>query len=349
MSDDSQTPSPDGGSEEPFRGVSETELDDLLAQAGSLADQLSVELGHAEVASAESAANPVCESKNEAASLDHELAQLDELVTAASHEVGEAPAEPTAPEEPGIDLAPEQPAPMWDPQAEADFKNLFPGGKLPPPPPLEVIEQAMTPPEHLNMPTSLTNPHMQPPAPRSTVEPPPGEEPDGPTAEDAPAEENQVDDDIPDFMREFMEPETPREAPSEPAVATTDRIVETTSMPVQTKPGVVGTGMLHKIVRPDRAGKQDQEKEAPVEAVALSEADALRARLKGLLRLFKRIPSPAPALGGIAFIVCDKGIALLEKVDKPMERLGYRVRTLIGWIAMATLGMSVVVYLISLF
>ena len=353
MSDDPQTPSPDDGSDAPFSELSETELDDILGQAGSLADQLSAELGHAEEASAGPASDPVSEKEDEALSLDDELAQLEGLVTATSREVGEPPDSP--PEEPTGTPAPEHPASTWDPSAEAEFKDLFPGGKLPPRPPLDVVEQAMVAPEHLNMPTSLTNPQMQPPVSNDVETPTSTEERPAQTADDAPAEEHHPEDDVPDFMREFMdpEPEAPPESPSEaapePPVASAEPVIEATPVPVQMKPGVVGTGMLRKVVRPDQTEAPEEEAEVPVEVSAFSKADALRARLTGLRRLLEKIPSPAPALSRIAYIVCAKGVAVLEKADKPMERIGYRLRTLIGWIAMATLGTSVIVYVVSLF
>jgi len=367
MSDNPQTPSPDGGSERPFSELSEKELDDLLAQAGYLADDLTAELGRNDAPQPPPNPDPVADAASKLSSLDDELAQLEELVSSASSEVGAFP-DPDPPATDSTSLSRPPTAGMtpteWDPESAAEFKELFPEGGFPPPPPRELVQQAMTPPEHLNLPSSLTNPQMQMPAPpkkdEADVESPPEPELE-PALEHEPEPEQEHEpeaattpvDDIPDFMREFLEPEPepepePAETPSEPLDAADEPIIETTSIPVQMKPGVVGTGTLRKVVKPEHHEAAEEQLELTHEVVPLNMRDTLRARLLGVLRLIRKIPSPMPVLSKAALVVCDKGVSVLEIIDKPMSRLGTKVRILIGWLAMATLGTSVVVYIISL-
>jgi hypothetical protein len=44
-----------------------------------------------------------------------------------------------------------------------------------------------------------------------------------------------------------------------------------------------------------------------------------------------------------------QAVRILEKMDEPVSGMGQSVRRLIGWVAIATFGTSVVVYVISIF
>ena len=72
-------------------------------------------------------------------------------------------------------------------------------------------------------------------------------------------------------------------------------------------------------------------------------------------RLLERLAGSAPARRGaqhissLAWLGCERGAALLEIMDRPTQRLGVGFRQAIGWLALATLGTSLIVFLISLF
>jgi hypothetical protein len=54
-------------------------------------------------------------------------------------------------------------------------------------------------------------------------------------------------------------------------------------------------------------------------------------------------------LSPLAATTCDHIVTALEVVDRPFARVGNRIRYLAGWIAIATVGTSLVVYFLSLF
>ncbi len=72
-------------------------------------------------------------------------------------------------------------------------------------------------------------------------------------------------------------------------------------------------------------------------------ATSAASRLKTLARLVAARLSPS------ATAACDRIVSLLEVLDRPMDRIGDRVRHIAGWIAVATVGTSLVVYILSLF
>ena len=45
--------------------------------------------------------------------------------------------------------------------------------------------------------------------------------------------------------------------------------------------------------------------------------------------------------------LCELGVIGLEAADKPLVRLGPRIRMVAGWLALATLGTSVIVFVVS--
>lgn len=57
----------------------------------------------------------------------------------------------------------------------------------------------------------------------------------------------------------------------------------------------------------------------------------------------------AARLSAVALGLCNCGVQLLEMMDRPVRRLGPGPRHAIGWLAIATLGTSFIVFAVSLF
>ncbi len=90
--------------------------------------------------------------------------------------------------------------------------------------------------------------------------------------------------------------------------------------------------------RPQPARHETMSADDPTDPGAVPNADRIGAIHRAAARL-----SPA-ALG-----LCNYGVQLLEIVDRPARRLGPGPRHAIGWLAIATLGTSFIVFVVSLF
>lgn len=161
---------------------------------------------------------------------------------------------------------------------------------------------------------------------------------------------------VPDFMSEFTEPEAPQEVKPEAAATETktagpepaaDADADATATSVDDdpesdpKPGVVGS--------PIGQTKGDPSVESASESQALAEpesdssaTDSPKATASDALRALGQRLAP------LGLAVCAKVVLLLEMIDRPLGRIGAAPRTLLGWLAIATLGMAAIVYVISL-
>ena len=158
---------------------------------------------------------------------------------------------------------------------------------------------------------------------------------------------------VPDFMMEFTEPAS--EAPSKPKAAAeappartplpdakasqldtpataSASSTRTATATVAAKPGIVGTGMLGVVITskpdPELVTARGTAKEGGEGGVAAG--------------------SPA-SKGGIAKLLLPAEtlvVRVLDLLDRPFARLGDGTKDIIGWIALATLGTALVVYLI---
>ncbi|MGB2985866.1 MAG: hypothetical protein WBE26_08280 [Phycisphaerae bacterium] len=167
---------------------------------------------------------------------------------------------------------------------------------------------------------------------------------------------------IPDFMSEFTQPEESTETTSEkPAETAPDEPEPAASEPEPEAPagvsqdidppagvpklGVVGTGMVGVIGTPIPAspveGKLEQDQPAEKREETASQPGLV-------LRLANAICPAVTRLSPLAMSACERVVAGLEVIDRPLAKVGGPVRRLIGWIAIATVGMSVIVYLYSL-
>ena len=162
-------------------------------------------------------------------------------------------------------------------------------------------------------------------------------------------------------MREFMEPESEHESepepPAEPEPAAAEppelprQAIETTPVPVQTKPGVIGTGLLQSAVKaPELEDVAEEPAPEPVEPQTRAGFFArFLATLRRVPAKIVQITTIGPRLSQAAYGACDVGLTLLERAEKPLDRLGWRVKVLVGWVALATFGTAFIVYALSLF
>ncbi|MBU0718724.1 MAG: hypothetical protein KJ749_10785 [Planctomycetes bacterium] len=63
----------------------------------------------------------------------------------------------------------------------------------------------------------------------------------------------------------------------------------------------------------------------------------------------KQITGLLARLSPLGLGVCERGAGMLEALDKPTQRLGPGIRRAIGWLAIATIGTSLIVFVISMF
>lgn len=284
---DPASSSPEPRPEEDPAGVSQTELDDILAQAASLATGLSEELGWTEEesthASQESSAaseagvessNPDTESQR---NLERELANLDELLATTSLEL--------------------------DGPAAANDKTAA-----------------------------------------------------------------STDATVPTFMDELTQPEAPAEAVPEiktPGRDDPTRAEESPSKPSeesgavarssQAKPGVVGTGTLGVVSTPgasrvpevaDGAAAMPAAGENTVAGPDEPDPSPSSPVLSRLLALPLVVVS---RLAPVNDLLCQQGSRLLDLMDWPLQHTSVLVRRLVGLVALATMAISIIVLVISLF
>jgi hypothetical protein len=166
---------------------------------------------------------------------------------------------------------------------------------------------------------------------------------------------------VPDFMRDMLADEDDRShqsetkrialAPNKPAPAP-DELNPPSQRPTASaaaskrhapqKPGVVGTGMLGVIGSPpderdqSESQSQDGSQQQPASAIDAQPRPSTIARMA-------RLAEPA------AMNACQSAARILERIDRPLTFLGPRTRTLLGWLALATLATAAIVYLVALF
>ncbi len=182
------------------------------------------------------------------------------------------------------------------------------------------------------------------------------EEADPPTPEtDAPAPPT-VDADVPDFMAEFTSPESGTGGGGSAPEGATGELTSSApavgghTPPATSKPGVVSSRDRGVISSQDMALVGEPADGAADSMGVPDETSPARASTTSaqtyLLRIGVRLTAP---LAPLAFKACEVGLGVLEACDRPVRRLGYWPRLIIGWLAIATLGASLIVYMASLF
>ncbi len=265
--------------------ISEEELDEVLAQATSLAADLSEEVGVAD-----EPATPSRRSVEAAASdatppgVDDELAELERLVGEAKQDIDE-PAEEPAPEAP----------------------------------------------------------------PAETPTAPAAAPPDEPESTSDPETDSATDLSVPDFMSEFTESEEPA-APAPEKKTSADSAVQGSP-----ETGVVGTGKIGVVGTPDVA-----ERDSPAEAIGTAELPGDRQtadpkpqaedrKPQAVKAFVSKILQPLVQRGApLARTACDRAVGCLEAIDRRTGFVGDGVRQILGWVAIATIGTSVLVYLFTM-
>lgn len=312
-------PSPDSAEGADSELVSERELDEILAQASSLADDLSEEIGAA--GESDLPAKPHRESTeavDTAVNLDAELRELEKLVTAASDEIDSdrqaASETPTPPEE--VALAPSEVAPASlpaEPEAPDSLAELTQPGEL----------------------ADTGGYESEPPA----------------TAE-APS----ASPEVPDFMAELTRPEPDVDSASEAsesptslptsAAATDDALWAdpTVLSDAAAKPGLVGSDVADVA---EGLPETEVWKE-PAPAASANEPPSSPNQHNAGSKLSGALQTAASRLSPRVAVLGTRIVALLEVINRPVAGISARVRRGVGWVAIATIGVSLVVYVLSL-
>ncbi len=373
----------------------EDEIDALLAEAASLASDVTGEVGVPEEQPASSqATHPAGQTDGPVSDIDTQLAELDGLLEETYREVGNTTpatddADPVTldnrePADSDADSALQQPG-SSSPSADTEEAGPTPPGgpDTPAPAPstsptenpatdfdadLTALDDLLDQVGHEGDAEQSTDDASSPQADVESEAPPSeqgavpdpmqeSKEPEGevdaspeatkqPPAEDGAAA-------VPDFMAEFTTPEPGTEAGTPAASDGTQ--------PASATAHVTGEGTSPKpqdVSSHERGVVSNLDVTSP-EMSAVSDADLLeeldeagsakvpKARSPGpAKRLLGRVAAPVSPL---ALKACEGGLRALEAMDRPTQRLGYWPRRLIGWLAVATLGTSLIVYVISLF
>lgn len=141
------------------------------------------------------------------------------------------------------------------------------------------------------------------------------------------------DGDVPDFMQEFTQPASDSTQESE-NLGRSDL----------SEPGSE-TSAVSPALQPatqEAKAKSGEFAQSTGQAAATEHAG----RKEGMRLLITRL---GHALSPMAFRATDKAVSVLEVVNSPTQRIGGGIRTAVGWLAIATIGTSVLVFLTSLF
>jgi len=181
------------------------------------------------------------------------------------------------------------------------------------------------------------------------------------------------EDDMPDFMAELTRPEVRPEADVPPHTPSPANAASGAS-----RRGATSTKCDPATTFAAAPHNSDERAGAEAEAVILEDLSlspvappsAAPHAAAGEENLAAELDKPVPArkvsrrlAAGAAFLrkriidkaassaifVCDSVVHVLELLDRPIARLGYVGRRMIGWLAIATMGTSIVVYVISMF
>lgn len=179
----------------------------------------------------------------------------------------------------------------------------------------------------------------------------PGLQPDVTLPDDAAsAREKGVKRSIPSFMEEFMHPQEPPAARSAPGDLDADRPSHPRALPAQPIPGVISSKTINDLPSFDDFASFDNTLTEGIGVGQQNEVGFGEPHSAG-----KRFVLPTPLrrlatrLSPMALAVCERGVNLLEKIDKPLGAIGRTPRRVIGWVAIATFTTSLIVLLISMF
>lgn len=173
-----------------------------------------------------------------------------------------------------------------------------------------------------------------------------------PSQQDGPSNADASDDSpVPEFMDEFTVPEGPKALRAESAIesdldatigfaqsTTPNDAPPTPAVQAGPKPGIVRTGVVGASV--SNGGETQQGSTDQLPSAPGSERKARRWPLETM----KKIAASATDRLAVGLLpVADKLVGLLEKSDRPFTFLSARIRRVVGWVAIATIGTSIVV------
>lgn len=141
------------------------------------------------------------------------------------------------------------------------------------------------------------------------------------------------EEDLPDFMQELTQPaiDSPLESEHQKASDLSEPVSENSSVSSARQP-----------TTPTADAESGESTRSTGQAAATDRARPM----KGMRLLITRL---GHTLSPMAIVVADKAISVIEVVNSPTQRFGIGIRTAVGWLAIATIGTSVVVFLTSLF
>ena len=355
---------PDGFSSDPaddpnIDAATEEELDALLAEASALAAEVSGEVGLPEGnerprtepgAVADEAPETPRETTPATATpaglagpddVEAQLSELEGLLANAQADVGveAGPSEePALPPDSGFAASTslDESAPLREPSPDLE-DPATPNAAVP------SFREEFTQPEQTSQ-----YPQADDTAPEFAEES---------TSPEEPAQPAETGSAIPEFMKEFTQPEAPSEASEDLSpvagaadVGPSDGSCEMSPSVVSARPGLVSSRPRNgpeTVLADDKFGlgsiSQDEDEETgtvgPTPVATAATAASGKAEL--VRRLVAYLSPPA-------LKVCARGVGLLEVLDKPFGRLGSGGRRALGWLAIATLGTSLIVLLVSL-
>lgn len=306
---DPSSSSRDPRPEEDPAGVSETELDDILAQASSLATGLSEELGSTlEEPGSKSQESPESQAASDAGvergevrtadptpeaeperDLEGELENLDKLIATTSSELD------------GTAHAQSEPAEAHAPTAASADKSDAPGATVP----------------------TFMDEFTQPEVPAEAV--PEDTAPDG----DDPTQAEESPDKPPEESGAVVG--SPQAKPG---------VVGTGMLGVVSTPGAAP---ISEVADAAAMPASEEEKAAGPEAPDPSAGGSVLSRLRALPRVV------LSRLGPVNDLMCEHGSRLLDLMDWPLQRTGLLVRRLVGLVALATMAIAIIVLVFSLF
>lgn len=282
MADDTSPNQPDA----PGDTCSADELDKLLAEATSLADQLADELAESDDTPPSLTDDGLDIDADLIANIDAKLDEAAALCETAVQEVGAEPDDdaPTAPDSTAAEEPPDQTG-------------------------IPAFMDEFTTPESVEADSKEST------ATSAAVAEEPTETPS---------------ESVPDFMREF----TCDEGESGDAP---------TQLPIPKKIGIVGDAV---VVPEDDFAPVVEKKPASDKAAAKPPAPAATRKFKWMIGT-AAVRGMVGRCAHSALQLCELGARGLEAADKPLQRVGPRIRLVAGWLALATLGTSVIVFVVS--
>ena len=301
--------------------ASEEDLEGLLAEAAALAGEIARDVGEPESTGASKpSGDQDADADGLLTDLDAQLAELESLAREASTEISADATE-------GAEL------PV--PPSESEREAALPTGTE--------DEQVWIGEDDGSESTTTVVPEDgdgEPEEPGSPPPPPP----------------------VPSFMEEFTRPEEPEETNAEemPLEAEPARVAQprATSAPL----GVINADTIHNLPDlDDLAASPDIDDMPDLDEPA--EPSAPRSQPKAVSRV-EAMPKPeaegerepgtsrlgkvAAILSPVALVACERAASILEAIDKPFGKVGELPRQVAGWFAIATLGVALIVLLISL-